>query len=722
MLVLNQMKILRPFHFFVLTLTTATTLNLISGGAKALQTNQENLSPDQKLLVKNRIVLLAQNSTNSPTKPEDKTSTVPTPKAGTTPSPATTPSIQPATLPQNNSNSQEATEPRVLVSEVTVTGVDEQLKDLIYRTIQTLPGKTANRSQIQQDVTAIYNLGLFSNVKVTPQDTPLGVRIVFDVQANPILRQVKLDIVPASDKNYIFPSKLLNDIFNDQYGKIINTKDLQTGIKKINEWYSKNGYELAQVLGSPKISEDGTVKLTVSQGDIENIDVKFFTKDQKPLKHGKTRDFIVTREMQLKPGVLFNRNTAQQDLQRVYGLGIFQDVKLSFTPGKDPAKVVISVDVVEGKAGSVGAGAGFSSEAGVFGTVSYQDQNIGGNDQTLGLQFQGSFQQLLFNLSFTDPWIATLPNRVSYTVNLFRSNSLSLVYTGNNSSLVTANGISDPQIVRTGLGLNFGIPLSKDPFTNPTWRLSTGFNVQQVQSQDSNGNIQAQSLPLNGYPAYSSGSYPYFTASSSGTDYMLLLNFSASRDLRNNPLQPSSGSALRLSLEQAVPITGGIDFTRVRANYSVYFPLKLLKFDFIPPGPQVLAFNFQAGAMAGSFPGYEAFVVGGSNSVRGYPDGEVGSGKYYGQFTAEYRFPIYSIVGGAIFFDYGTTFSSMNQVPGSPGLARCLPGSGYGYGIGVRIQSPVGNIRVDYGIPQSTPACLGLSSGGRIQFGIGERF
>ncbi len=102
-------------------------------------------------------------------------------------------------------------------------------------------------------------------------------------------------------------------------------------------------------------------------------------------------------------------------------------------------------------------------------------------------------------------------------------------------------------------------------------------------------------------------------------------------------------------------------------------------------------------------------VAGGS-----FAGGEVGSGRYFAQATVEYRFPIYSIVGGAVFFDYGTTLGSMGGVPGAPGVARLLPGSGYGYGVGVRIQSPVGAIRVDYGIPEQ--------GGGRIQFGIGERF
>jgi len=84
------------------------------------------------------------------------------------------------------------------------------------------------------------------------------------------------------------------------------------------------------------------------------------------------------------------------------------------------------------------------------------------------------------------------------------------------------------------------------------------------------------------------------------------------------------------------------------------------------------------------------------------------------QATAEYRFPIVAIIGGALFVDFGTTIGSQGDVPGQPGIVRGLPGTGLGYGLGVRVQSPVGQIRVDYG--------FNVDGGSRLHFGIGERF
>ncbi|MGL5944140.1 MAG: POTRA domain-containing protein [Waterburya sp.] len=76
------------------------------------------------------------------------------------------------------------------MSEILVTGVDAKLKDLVYKTISIKPGRTTTRSQLQENLNAVYATGWFKNVEVTPVDTPLGVRIAFKIQPNPILNQV----------------------------------------------------------------------------------------------------------------------------------------------------------------------------------------------------------------------------------------------------------------------------------------------------------------------------------------------------------------------------------------------------------------------------------------------------------------------------------------------------------------------------------------------------
>jgi outer membrane protein insertion porin family len=165
-------------------------------------------------------------------------------------------------------------------------------------------------------------------------------------------------------------------------------------------------------------------------------------------------------------------------------------------------------------------------------------------------------------------------------------------------------------------------------------------------------------------------------------------------------------------MEQSIPVgSGSILLNRVRGSYSFYLPVKYTNFT---PGPQSLAFSFKAGTVLGDLPPYEAFALGGANSIRGYNEGEMGSGRSFLEASAEYRFPIISFIGGVLFLDAGTDLGTGKDVPGDPAGARRKPGSGYGYGLGVRIQSPLGPIRIDYGINDS--------GGTQIHFGIGERF
>ncbi|MBD2537731.1 BamA/TamA family outer membrane protein [Coleofasciculus sp. FACHB-SPT36] len=628
--------------------------------------------------------------------PEPREQPVPTPEGG---QPATTPeTVQPAPTDQP--------EARVLVGEVVVTGVEGDLENEVYEAIRTRPGQTATRSQLQEDVNAIYATGFFSNARVEPQDTPLGVRVVFVVEPNPVLRQVVVVPVPADQNQRALPQKVIDDAFAPQYGRTLNIRELQEGIKKINQWYKENGYDLAQVVAAPQIAEDGTVRLEVAEGLIEDIEVRFLDKDGQPANdegqpiRGRTRDFIITREIELNSGEVFNRTKAERDLRRVFRLGIFEDVRLSFRPGQDPRKVVVVVDVIEKNTGSVAAGAGISSASGLFGTISYQEQNLGGNNQKLGAELQVGQRELLFDVNFTDPWIAGDPYRTSYTVNGFRRRSISLIFDGGDTEVELPDG-DRPRVLRLGGGVTFTRPLSRDVFADPEWRASLGLQYQRVSIRNSDGDISPKDELGND-----------LSFSGEGKDDLLTLQFGVVRDRRNSAVIPTSGSLLRLGVEQSLPVgVGGILFNRLRGSYSYYLPVRYTNFS---PGPQALAFNVQAGTVLGDLPPYEAFSLGGSNSVRGFEEGDVGSGRSFIQATAEYRFPIFSIVGGALFVDAATDFGTGSTVPGDPAGVRGKPGSGFGYGLGVRVQSPLGPIRIDYGFNNEGDS--------RLHFGIGERF
>jgi outer membrane protein insertion porin family len=598
---------------------------------------------------------------------------------------------------------EEEADPRVLVAEVQVEAasgdLDEDLRQVVYDSIETRPGRTTTRTQLQQDINEIFATGFFAAVDAVPEDTDLGVRVTYVVQPNPVLTEVEVE------GNQVLPDEVVDEIFVEQTGQIINLVEFQDGILELNQWYQDRGYVLAQVIAAPEVSPEGVVTLEVAEGVIEDIEVRFLNDegdavdDEGNPVDGRTHDYIVTREFETEPGDVFNQAQIERDFQNVFALQIFEDVTPGLEPGDDdPRKVKVIVNVTERNTGSVAAGLGFNFTGDLFGTVSFRQDNFGGNNQKLSAEAQLSTRDILFDISFTDPWIAGDPFRTSYTANAFARRSINLNFDGGPNEINLANG-DRVRIRRFGGGISFSRPLGDG------WTATVGTLVQNVSSRDADGSLEAfdeEGNPLT-FSAASGGG---------GVDDLWTFPLSVSWDRRNDPFNPTSGGILRLNSEQSVPVgRGSIFMNRLRGSYSHYVPVSWINFN---EGPQALAFNFQVGTIVGDVPPYEAFALGGTNSIRGYDEGEVGSGRSYAQFTAEYRFPLFSFLGAALFFDAGSDLGSGNAVPGSPGPSRGKPGGGFGYGAGLRVQTPLGPLRIDYGFNDQGE--------GRIHFGIGERF
>jgi outer membrane protein insertion porin family len=641
-----------------------------------------------------------------------------TPKPGT---PAPTTPAPTAPTPSSPTAPAPTAEERVLVSEVVVEGVDgssdaPKLRDAVYDAIRTQPGQPATSSQLQADLNAVFATGFFAKVDFRPEDTPLGVRVTFVVTPNPVLKSVKAEGVT------VLKQPDLDRIFTPYYGKILNFNELQVGVKELNKFYQDKGYILAQVVDATQVSPDGQVTLAIAEGIVDGIQVQFLNADRQPTNtdkdgkevpvKGRTKPYIITREFSLKPGDVFNRNEAQKSLERLSQLGLFQDASLAFQPSpNDPRKVIIVANVVESNSGSIGASGGLSSSSGLFGSVTFGQDNFRGQNQKLRSEVTLGQKDFSFDVGFTDPWIKNDPFRTGYSVNLFRRRSISLIYSGGDTDINLPNG-DTPRLLRLGGGVEFTRPLSKNVFEPSEWTGSLGVQYQRVGIRDKDGK-SAREDSLGNDLTFSGKSY----------DDLLTVRLGLARDRRDNKSQTLSGAVTRFSVEQSVPLgAGSILMNRVRASHSQYIPVRFLKFTEgcrKPKAkgdcPQTMAFNVQAGTILGELPPYEAFALGGSSSVRGWREGEVGSGRTFIQGTAEYRFPVFSFVGGALFADFASDIGSGNSVPGNPAGVRDKPGSGYGVGIGVRVKSPLGPIRVDYTV---------LSNGGdqKFQFGIGERF
>jgi outer membrane protein insertion porin family len=520
------------------------------------------------------------------------------------------------------------------------------------------------------------------------------------------LRKVSVKTIQG-DKPSVLSAAEIDAIFLPQYGQTLNPASVKVSIQKLNDLYKEKGYELSQIVSAENPTSDGKLVLIASEVVVEEIQVRFLDKNRKPVdKDGKpikgnTRDYIITREAELKPGQIYNRKTLEKDVRRIYRLGLFEDMAFSLAPGtKDPNKVIVQIGVVEAQGNNrFFAGGTIGGNNGLAGQLGYTQTNLGGNNQSLGGELQVG-RDLLFDLSYGDPWIGGDPNRTSYRINAFSSRSSSLIFEGGPTPIFLPGGTESPRINRTGGGVTFARPLSGNPYEDGGWQASLGLNYQKVDVT----NVDGQRAPVD------SANKP-LSFSGTGQDDLFKAQLNLSKDTRDNPRQPSDGSLIRLGVDQAIPIgLGNISTTKLTAGYTQFIPVSLLNFD---KGPQSLSFNIQGGTALGNLAPYEAFSLGGVSSVRGYEEGGVGTGKSFIRASAEYQFPIISFLGGAFFADYGTDLGTGKDVPGNPAGSRGKPGSGFGYGAGLRINALGLPLQLNYGLNDRGEQ--------RIQFGLSSQ-
>jgi outer membrane protein insertion porin family len=242
----------------------------------------------------------------------------------------------------------------VLLSEVIVQGLNghperERLEQAAYAAMTISPGSEVTRTQLRGELAAIYATGWFSDVRMQPMDGPLGVRLVVMVTPNPVLTKVTLD--PPDAK---VPASVVNDSFAGDLGKTLNLGTLQTRMQELQKWYADQGYSLARVTGPGRVTPEGEVQLTVRQGTVEGVEVQFLNKDgsptddkDRPIK-GKTKHWVVSREISIQPGEVFNSRQLEEDIKRLYGTGLFGDIKVTLKPvPAKPGEVVIVLGIVE---------------------------------------------------------------------------------------------------------------------------------------------------------------------------------------------------------------------------------------------------------------------------------------------------------------------------------------------------------------------------------------
>ena len=538
------------------------------------------------------------------------------------------------------------------VTAVKITGISTVGENTVLSVVKTKAGDKANPDTIKQDLQSIYDTGYFFDVVANFTEVPEGVQVTYTVMENPVLKDV---VIKGNTK---VTTEKIKSIMTVKPGTVLNAKTLNDNMRAVEQYYHDQGFILAK-LSDVNMGKDGVLTATVNEGILEGIAVK---------GNEKTKTYVITREIRLKTGEVFNVKDARRSMQKVYNLGFFEDVNMKLNPGKEPNAIVLETSVVEQKTGTISVGAGYSTADGIIGIIELGDSNFRGIGDKIRIhwEFGGNASNRNYEFGYTKPWIDDKQTSVGFSLY-----DMTNRYT-NYATQTYQETTYDRQ--RKGWEVTLGRP--------------TGEFIQNYITLKHRDDKYIKYIAGTDYSNDSQYLYDNFGTTRSVTLMRIY-------DNRDNIFNPTEGKRFSLSSEIAGKAFGGdFDFNKYTAEGRQYF--KVGK-------EQVLAVRLITGYGTGRMPEALKFAVGGADTLRGYNDDQFKGNKMFAA-TAEYRFPVAKKVQGAFFGDVGKAWDDGGYK---------LTDLKLGIGVGIRVTTPLGPIKLDYARG---------SEGGRTHFSFGGQF
>ena len=546
----------------------------------------------------------------------------------------------------------------------------------IAAALKTKPGMQFTEAGLSEDLSAIYDLGWFYDLRPEFKTVPEGVQVIYHVMENPVYQKTEVE------GNTVLNKQRVASFFDLEQGKIANLKNINKCVQKLEEEYRSNGYILARVT-DVHMEKDGTLKVAVNEGVVEGFKVK---------GNVKTKDYVVTREMKLKKGEPFNAKAARRSMQRVYNLGYFEDVNIKLNPGREPNGVEVEISVVEMNTGTFGIGAGYSNADGFVGMVSIGDKNFRGIGDKINLRWEfGGEDNKNYDFSYTRPWLDD--KETSATINLY---DITNEYADYN---IDGDEIARYDKKRRGQEITFS-RRTHNEFVSNYITLKNRDDIYKGEADGyENDPNQYYEPGFNKSDKFEKDWMPENYMDRRKENFGVTRSITLGRvyDSRDNIYDPHEGKRIGYSVEWAGGMGGDFDFIKWNADWRYYFRAG---------GESVWALNLGAGYASGDMPLSQRFTMGGSDTLRGYEDDQF-RGNSMLKATLEYRFPIVKKVQGVLFTDNGYAWDKRHEDEFDMGLLK------NSYGVGLRINSPLGPVKLDYGYGED---------GGKFHFSFGGQF
>ena len=496
-----------------------------------------------------------------------------------------------------------------------------------------------------------------SNVSMAPDKKSMYLTIALHEGEAYKISSVKLDGEMLGKKDAIQKLILL------KAGDVFSQAKMQESSKAISALLSGYGYAFAAINVQPELDkEKHQAKLTF----FINPNHRVYVRQINITGNTRTRDEVIRRELRQFEKAWFDGDKVKLSKDRINRLGFFTNVDVSTEPVAGTRdEVDINVKVEEKKTGAFTIGLGLSSSGLMFQTGISED-NLFGSGQKLALNVNTAKDFRTATITHVDPY-ATVDG-ISRITNAYYSTSQPLLLNSSNSTF---------QVVSVGGNLKYGVPFSEVD----TVFFGAGFEHTKIDL--------GSSAPQ---------AYTDFVSQYGAVSNNVPVTVGWARDERDSSLAPTNGQYRQVSLEAGTP-AGNLYYYRAYYQQQYFYPVN--------PG-LILSFNGELGYGHGygdrAFPIIKNYYAGGIGSVRGYETNTLGpmsngvsiggASELIGNFEVTFPLRISGYdrtVRLFTFVDAGNVFAE-----GQPYQLNQLR---YSYGVGLSWLSPIGPLKLSFGLP-----------------------
>ena len=416
-----------------------------------------------------------------------------------------------------------------------------------------------------------------AQVSITPDRKQVYVTVNIDEGELYTVNEVEL----AGELRDVDPD-VIRSLFLVEKGQTFSRARMTATEERITAVLGNSGYTFASATGIPETRDDGTVNVTfyVEAGKRAYVRRLSFVGNK------VTHDEVLRREMrQIEGGWA---STAQIELSKVRleRLGYFEEVNVETpeVPGTDD-QVDVEFSVKEQPTGVISGQLGYQEITGLHLGASYQQQNVAGTGNSIGINIGWNDFYKHVTGSFFDPYFTDAGISRGYNFYFRRSD-----YSGLNLARFSTDAI--------GAGATFGFPISE------TQRLQFGFTAEQTRISE--GLFAA--LEIADFLAREKDEFLNWKVESSWMSSTL-----------NRGLFPTAGRSQSMALEVAIP-GSELSFYKLQYSGDQYFRM--------PRGWSLrMRTEVGYGGVFGdtqTFPFFEHFFAGGFGSVRGFERSSLG--------------------------------------------------------------------------------------------------